>query len=228
MGTPWDSRASSRLSSAGAAVRLAAAEADRLGTIVEGLLLSRTEGRSTPLVTVDLAEIARDRVDQWQALAQESAVTIRYDGPLTASFSAVSTAAEQILDNYVDNALSVSPGDTTIIVRVTTSVPAARVDRPVRQHVPALIETVQLEVLDEGPRLSVEECSRAFDRFWRARSDSAGSGLGLAIVAQLAKASRATVALVPRDTGGLAASATFTAARGAATERAEPRGSQDR
>ncbi|SEM72140.1 ATP-binding protein [Cryobacterium luteum] len=200
---------------AGAAVRLAAAEAeaDRLGTIVEGLLLlSRTEGRSAPLMTVDLAEIARERVEQWQALAQESAVTIRYDGPLTASVSAVSTAVEQILDNYVDNALSVSPGTSTIIVRVTSAVPVARVDRAVRQLGPAPLETVQLEVLDEGPGLSVEDCSRAFDRFWRARSDSAGSGLGLAIVAQLAKASRATVALAPRGTGGLAASATFTAA----------------
>ncbi|SDN46993.1 Signal transduction histidine kinase [Cryobacterium flavum] len=201
---------------AGASDRLAAAEAeaDRLGTIVEGLLLlSRTEGQPTTLVTVDLAEIARERVEQWHPLAQESGVTIRFDGPATALVSAVATAAEQILDNYLDNALSVSPGNSVIVVRVTENKSAARPDRAGRSHAAPLTETVQLEVLDEGPGLSIEECSRAFDRFWRARSDSTGSGLGLAIVAQLAKASHATATLTPRGSGGLTASATFMAAR---------------
>ncbi|MDJ0348896.1 ATP-binding protein [Cryobacterium sp. PH29-G1] len=216
---------------AGAAVRLAAAEAeaDRLGSIVEGLLLlSRTEGQPAPLVHVDLAKMARERVEQWQALAQESFVTLRYDGPATAPASAVATTAEQILDNYVDNALSVSPDNSTIVVRVTVNGPTARsatrADRPGRSHGAAPSETVRLEVLDEGPGLSLEDCSRAFDRFWRARSDTAGSGLGLAIVAQLAKASRATVALTRRDPCGIIASATFsTAPESQATSNAKNR-----
>ncbi len=197
---------------AGAAVRLTAAEAeaDRLGSIVEGLLLlSRTEGQPSPLMTVDLAAMARERVEQWQPLAQESDVAITYEGPTVALVSAVTTAAEQILDNYVDNALSVSPGNSTIVVRVRASEPVARPDRMVRPHGVAPPELVHLEVLDEGPGLSSEDCARAFDRFWRARSNSTGSGLGLAIVAQLAKASHARVALTPRDSGGITASATF-------------------
>lgn len=199
----------------GAAERLAAAEseADRLGTIVEGLLLlSRTEGQPADIVAVDLAQIARERIEQWQPLALESDVTIRYLGPSTARVRAVATAAEQIIDNYVDNALSVSPGNSTIVVRLVTTGAADYPERAVRLHNSPPPATVRLEVLDEGPGLSPEETSRAFDRFWRARSDSAGSGLGLAIVAQLAKASHATVELAPRSSGGTVASAIFAAA----------------
>ncbi|TFD47000.1 HAMP domain-containing protein [Cryobacterium frigoriphilum] len=182
----------------GAAERLTAAEGevDRLGNIVEGLLLlSRTEGHSAPLITVDLADIARQRVEQWAALAAEIGVDIRFEGPASAPIQATAEAAEQIVDNFIDNALTVSPPASTLIVRVS-------VDG----------DTTAVHVLDEGSGLSPEDCSRAFDRFWRATSDSAGSGLGLAIVAQLAVASRASARLTPRAGPGLDASVTFTTA----------------
>ncbi|WP_231556483.1 ATP-binding protein [Cryobacterium sp. MLB-32] len=185
---------------AAATERLAAAEGevDRLGNIVEGLLLlSRTEASSAPLEVLDLAAIARERVEQWQPLAQESDVTIVYEGPAAASVRATALAPEQILDNYVDNALSVSPPGGTIIVRVVVPGPGT---------------PTALHVLDEGPGLSSEECVRAFDRFWRAGSDHTGSGLGLAIVAQLARSSRGTASLTPRTGSGVDASVTFDAA----------------
>ena len=49
--------------------------------------------------------------------------------------------------------------------------------------------------------MSPEDRARAFDRFWRGRTDTAGSGLGLAIVARLARASEATAELRPRAHG---------------------------
>ena len=178
--------------------RLAAAEAevDRLGNIVEGLLLlSRTEGQSAPLQSVDLARVARDRVDQWEPLAEESGVSIRYEGLDEAPIHAVALAADQILDNYIDNALSVSPTGSCLIVRVEGEGASTTV-----------------HVLDEGPGLSEQDRHRAFDRFWRATTDTEGSGLGLAIVAQLAVASRGTARLSARPGPGLDASATFTRA----------------
>ena len=181
----------------GAAERLAAAEseADRLGTIIEGLLLlSRTEAKTAVAVPVDVAGAARARVDHWLPLSDESGVAIRYEGATQAVASVVPTATEQILDNFIDNALSVSPQGTTIVVRVES-----RGDR------------VALHVLDQGPGLSLEDCARAFDRFWRASSQVGGSGLGLAIVAQLAEASGGTAKLEPRPGGGLDASVLFPA-----------------
>ncbi|MCI4658216.1 sensor histidine kinase [Cryobacterium zhongshanensis] len=196
---------------AGAAAieRLAAAEAeaDRLGSIIEGLLvLSRTESSTAPVVECDVARVARERVEHWQPLAQELGLGIRYEGPDHATVCAIATAPEQIIDNYVDNALSASTSrsidagpEREIVVRVASLSPGWRVS-----------------VLDDGPGLSDEDCARAFDRFWRADSDApgaaSGNGLGLAIVAQLARASRAAVRLERRREGGLEASVTFDAA----------------
>jgi len=183
-----------------AAERLSAAEseADRLGQIIEGLLqLSRAEASSVPVATVDLGVIATDRVSHWQPLAYEHGVTISYSGPRSTLVSAVPTGVEQIIDNYIDNALSVSPAGSRILVTVTT-------DR----------NGTCVSIMDEGPGMSSEDCIRAFDRFWRASSETPGSGLGLAIVAQLATASGATVELRPRLPHGLDARATFAPPRG--------------
>jgi signal transduction histidine kinase len=178
--------------------RLASAEeeTDRLLTIIEGLLLlSRTEAQGAEQVVVDVAQIAKERVVQWAALASELGVGIRYEGPDAAPALAVSTAVEQVIDNYVDNALTVSPAGREIIVRVTTG----------SGH------TV-VAVLDEGPGLGDDERARAFDRFWRGNASGHGSGLGLAIVAQLVRASGGEVRLDARPGGGLMAIAVFVAA----------------
>jgi signal transduction histidine kinase len=155
------------------------------------LLLSRTESSSAPVELVDLAVIARDRVEHWQALAREHDVTVRFEGPVNALGFAVKTAPEQVIDNYVDNALGVSPAGSRIIVRVVGG------------------PQVTVVVLDEGPGLSVEDCGRAFDRFWRATSDNRGSGLGLAIVSRLMFASGGSARLEPRAPRGLKAIALF-------------------
>ena len=171
-------------------------EAERLSNIIEGLLaLSRTESSSAAIEAYDLSLLARERIEQWQPLAAESNVKLRFEGPVSARVNAVPTAVEQILDNYLDNALTVSPPNSKITVRI---VPGGTL--------------TELHVLDEGPGLSKEDCSRAFDRFWRATSDSSGSGLGLAIVQQLALASGATAKLSPRPEGGLDAAVRFSSA----------------
>lgn len=180
---------------AGAAERIAAAEAEaeRLSNLIEGLLLlSRTEASLAQREMVDLAVICHSRVEQWAALAAESHVSLRYEGPANSMVIAVPNAVEQIVDNFIDNALAISPENSRIVVWVEEKSP----------------HTV-LHVLDEGPGLSPEECTRAFDRFWRANSDSHGSGIGLAIVAQLARASGGTAQLAPRPQRGLDASVSF-------------------
>jgi signal transduction histidine kinase len=177
-----------------ARIGAAAVETDRLETLVEGLLqLSRGEGTIATVAPTDVASIARERADHWRALGEESDVAIEYSGADSAVVLASSSAVEQIVDNYVDNALSVSPGGSRITIRV---------DR--------LGNGATLHVLDQGPGLPAAALTRAFDRFWRGRPDGEGSGLGLSIVAQLADASGATVRLVNRTGGGLDAQVAFT------------------
>lgn len=160
-------------------------EALRLQQIIDGLLaLSRADDAKIPPQQADLATLARARVDQWQPLAEESGVHIGVTAPESALVLAVPGAAEQIIDNLIDNALAASPPNTTINLTVA---PAAGTN------------AVDLHVLDEGPGMSTPDRARAFDRFWRGRTDTAGSGLGLAVVARLARASGATAELTPRS-----------------------------
>ncbi len=176
-------------------IAAAAAETDRLETLVEGLLqLSRGEGTIAAVAPTDIAAIARERAEHWRPLGEESGVAVEYAGAASAVVLASAAAVEQIVDNYVDNALGVSPRNSRITLRV---------DRAARGAV--------LHVLDEGPGLPDAELSRAFDRFWRGRQDGPGSGLGLSIVAQLADASGAAVRLENREGGGLDAQVAFTA-----------------
>lgn len=174
-------------------IRSAEAEADRLLTIVEGLLqLSRLEASSAPRGAVDAAETARERVAAWQALAEELDVAVRLTGVASAPALAVPSAVEQVIDNFVDNALGVSPAGGTITVDVVDAAPVIRIT-----------------VTDEGPGMDANERDHAFDRFWQADASRGGSGLGLAIVRVLVEASGGTVRLESASTGGLAAIAEF-------------------
>ena len=175
----------------------AEAEVERLNAIVEGLLaIARAEGGASTVTTVDVAAVARERVESWRALAEERGITMAYDGDTTAMARAIPSATEQIIDNYIDNAIAHSPSGTAVLVRVRNAASSAVV-----------------EVIDSGSGLTAEQCERAFDRFWRADSTSEGTGLGLAIVKHLAELGGATVSLAPRARdSGIIATARFPAA----------------
>ncbi len=179
---------------AAARLRDAENEVERLTTIVEGLLaIARSEGSSTEVTTVDVADIAQSRVENWRALAEENDITIAYEGPNSASALALAGAVEQIIDNLVDNAIGHSPAGTAVLVRVRT-----------------LGDAIDLSVVDAGTGMTRDQCERAFDRFWRADSTTDGSGLGLAIVKHLTELGRGSVSLTPNSSGtGLTATVLF-------------------
>lgn len=179
-----------------AAERLEAAmvETERMQRLVEGLLvLSRAENNNNVVTQVfDLAQIARERVESWQPLADEHEIALKLDVPDKAMVRAVPGAIEQVIDNYIDNAIEIVPARTKLIIQV-------------------LIEgdQISVHVLDEGPGMSEDELVKAFNRFWRARSDAHGSGLGLAIVDRLLRASGGHAVLTNRPSGGLDAAGYF-------------------
>ncbi len=179
-------------------VEMATEEIGRLARLVEGLLaLARTEGDRPERVAVDIAQEAAERVEAWQALAEEQGVDLTVESDGAARGLVVPGAIAQVLDNLLANALEVAPGGSTVTVR--TSRANGR---------------VEVHVIDEGPGLSDEERSRAFDRFWRAAgaAPGQGSGLGLAIVAQLAAACGGTAQIGPGPGSGCDASVSIPAA----------------
>lgn len=179
---------------AGERIEAAMLETDRLQRLVESLLtLSRTHNLAKlETSTVDLAAIIHNRIDTWIALADEHDVTISLEIPATLLVTALPDAVEQIVDNYLDNALEVSPKHSTIVITVTSTEDVAT-----------------LHVKDEGPGMAEGDLDKAFNRFWRGRSDIHGSGLGLAIVQRLAIASGGIARLVNRPDKGLDAQVEF-------------------
>jgi signal transduction histidine kinase len=181
---------------AGAAERIEAAmvETDRLQRLVEGLLvLSRSENADK--ITrdkCDAAQIARERFENWEALASEQDVALVLDVPEKTMIFAIPGALEQVVDNYIDNALSIVPANSRITVKITAD-----------------SEFTKVSIIDEGPGIPEADIAKAFNRFWRARSDTHGSGLGLAIVDRLATASGGRAELVNLSPHGLSADAYF-------------------
>jgi two-component system OmpR family sensor kinase len=84
-----------------------------------------------------------------------------------------------LVKNLVDNAIRYTP-------------PGGRIDLSVA----VMADTIQLQIKDSGPGISVEEQARVFDPFYRSLgTDEAGSGLGLSIVKAIADRTGAQVQL---------------------------------
>lgn len=178
------------------AVDEALAEADRLHRMIEGLLaLTRADGATATLADVALTEIAAERVAAWEPLAAERGVELVLDPATAVVVRALPGAAEQVLDNLIDNALEVSPAGSQLTVGIER--------RP---------GWADLHVVDRGPGMSEADRERAFDRFWRgSEAAPGGSGLGLAIVRQLAEAGGGEAELRAAAGGGVDAVVRFRA-----------------
>lgn len=177
------------------------AELDRLGRLVDGLLaLARSEA-STGTEVLDIASGAVAVAERWRPLAEEHLVELRVEvggAPLRARV--VPGGLDQILDNLLDNALSVAPQGSSIDVE-------AHADG----------SDVVVRVRDHGPGLTAEDRARAADRFWRGRdAEPGGTGLGLAIVSELTAASGGSTRLDPPEQGeGLVVAVRFPRRSGA-------------
>ena len=148
--------------------------AKRMGVLVDDLLLLARldQGRPLDRKPVDLAEVAGDAVDAARAVDP--------DRPLELEAEPVVVEGDperlrQVIDNLLANVRSHTPPGTPARVRVG------------RDNSSALVE-----VADEGPGLTEEQATHAFERFYRgspSRSrDGGSSGLGLSIVAAIAQA----------------------------------------
>lgn len=168
------------------AIEAASAEVVRLQMLVDGLLaLARLEGSNPQLEHIDITSAIKTKVELWMPLAQERNIQLIAKTATGLQAAATPMAVDQILDAYLDNALDFTPDGGTITVS------AKQVD-----------DRIEVEVIDEGPGISAEDAVKAFNRFWRGRSDDSGTGLGLAIVARLAAVIGAQVSLRPASPQG--------------------------
>jgi two-component system sensor histidine kinase VanS len=154
------------------------------------LLLSRADQRSSTREHVDLSLIAEEATETLLPLAEKRGLTIETSGDRTPTIGSHPLLL-QLSTNLVHNAIVHNLPEQGA-VWVTTSVHPKRavltVENTGEQLTPQLVATLA-EPFQRGSK--------------RIRTDHAGVGLGLAIVKSITRAHDGTLALAPRDAGGL-------------------------
>ncbi len=171
------------------AMRRIEEEAERMGVLVDDLLLLARldQGRPLDRSPVDLAVLAADAVADARVADPDRPITLDAAGPVQVDGDA--HRLRQVVANLVTNARTHTPPGTPVRV-------SARDDGA---------EAV-LEVADAGPGLSAQEAAHVFERFYRGDPsrvrNTGGTGLGLAIVAAIAEAHGGRAEYEPTPGGG--------------------------
>ncbi len=168
--------------------------AERLSRIITDLLdLSRLEAGRYQInrQVVPAAEIAGRAIDAVERAAAERGTAITAEVPPALAVMADDKALEQVLVNYLENAVKYTPSGGRVAV-------AAR----------RAGDRVRIEVRDNGPGIEAAHRARVFERFYRVdpgRSrDEGGTGLGLSIVKHMAEAMGGAVGVEPVAPNGSA------------------------
>ena len=168
-----------------AAAQTIAEEAERLERLVGELgVVERLRQGPAALrpEALDATALLEDAAARFDVRAAAQGVKFEVSGAAPGepelAFTGDRLAAERILQNLVENALSVLPKGGHMWLRAT------------QLQLPGRPLGISMSVTDDGPGFPPGTLKKVFERFYRAnpsRSGS-GSGLGLAIVRELARA----------------------------------------
>ncbi|HTM19401.1 MAG TPA: ATP-binding protein [Kofleriaceae bacterium] len=166
--------------------------AERLSRIITDLLdLSRLEAGRYQIrrEAVPAAVVASRAIDAVERTARERGTAITVEVPPALTVEADDKALEQVLVNYLENAVKDTPPGGKVHVLA----------RPLGAR-------VRIEVRDDGPGIEAGYRQRVFERFYRidpGRSrEMGGTGLGLSIVKHMAEAMGGSVGVEPVDPHG--------------------------
>ncbi|MCI0396531.1 MAG: GAF domain-containing protein [Chloroflexi bacterium] len=133
------------------------------------------EANVGPREQVDLVELVRMVLEDFQVSARQAGITLAGELALTPPVLGDGEQLRRVLDNLIGNALKFTPAGGQITVHV----------RPEE-------EWVLLEVSDTGIGIPAEQLDRIFERFYQVDSSMTrrygGTGLGLALVKEIVAA----------------------------------------
>ncbi len=181
-------------------------EAIRMSALVEDLLLlaKLDQDRSVEYSKVDLAQIAKDAIED--ARAVEPTRPIRLSGLDRALVNGDANRLTQVVANLLSNARSHTSENTQVELRIEEFSGEPKHSPAIPFSVATAIPIIQklgdpgdkptswfrLMVRDAGPGIASEDLSKVFERFFRTDTSRSrtqgGSGLGLSLVAAIAEA----------------------------------------
>jgi two-component system, OmpR family, sensor kinase len=165
-------------------------EATRMGLLVEDLLTLARLDQQRPLIKapVDLLTLAADAVQDARIVSPGRPISLSVAPGTAFIVDGDEPRLRQVLANLVNNAITHTPAQTPVRVKIARGVLEPGPDSETCEPVPAVV----LDVEDDGPGMAPEQAQRVFERFYRADAArnraSGGTGLGLAIVAGLVSA----------------------------------------
>lgn len=171
-------------------------EGRRMTRILDTLLsFARSGHGDASLASVDLADLARGRVEAWRDAAARTSVEFALSAPTPVVSTTDRTIVESALDAVIDNA-------------VKFSTPGGRIDVAVHRTE----HGSRIAVRDHGPGLDPPDVDRVVERFWRSpgHRNVSGSGLGLAIATDLLASVNGRLRVEAPADGGLAVSLELT------------------
>ena len=158
-------------------------DVERLSNVVRALLLlSQAESGQVvlQLTPMNLGEVVRDIVDQYQIPAEEAQVELVPDVIENVTVKGDQTQAGRLVSNLLSNAIKYTPA-------------GGRVSAGLRRQGDKAV----LWVEDNGIGIPAEKLPHIFDRFYRVRPSQSnpvhGLGLGLSFVAWIVKAHNGTI-----------------------------------
>ena len=149
-------------------------ETDRLSALVSNLLeLSKLQNGSIELKRTQFSvnDFIDDTVSRYQVLSEREGYEFEIEHDADVLCIGDEQRLEQVLRNFIDNAVNYSGDSRRIIIRQRN-----------------LEQTVRIEVIDFGVGIEKEKLPLVFDRYYRderTKRDVTGTGLGLSIVKEI-------------------------------------------
>lgn len=151
-------------------------EADRLSALVSSMLeLSKLQSKT---IEMSMSDFSLDRfmtsiLSRYRLLGEQNGFEFIYESDGDVTVHGDEQKLEQVMFNFINNAVNYSGDSRKIIVRTTSNQKA-----------------VKVEVIDFGMGIAKEKLPMIFDRYYRderTKRDIVGTGLGLSIVKEILK-----------------------------------------
>lgn len=146
---------------------------EKVNTLIEDLLNSSMANQGQLHIRqrhFNLSEVIKDC---YQDIIRDGLYTVSIEGEMEIEVYADHVRVEQIVANFINNAIKYAPGSKEIRIRIDKA-----------------DAVVKVSVIDRGPGIPPEKLRYVFDRYYRAESSGShytGLGLGLYICSEIIK-----------------------------------------